>query len=285
MKVVVLGGSGQLGHEIGRALADWDVTALTHAEIEIADAAGVREILGSLSADLVINTAALTDVARAEEEPLRAFEVNAVGARNVARACALAGSALMHMSTDYVFDGEKGSPYVESDPPNPINAYGVTKLAGEYFVRAIVERWYIVRTSGLYGEFECRGKGYNFVQRMLESANADALKVVSDEVSTPTFAADLARQVRVIIEKGQPGLYHATNSGHCSWYEFASAIFELTRKKVNLVAISASEYSSTMRRPRYSVLENAYLRQQNLDIMRPWREALADCLARIGARK
>ena len=285
MKVVVLGASGQLGSELCRALADWQLTALTHADIELGDHARVRDVIGSLSADLVINTAGLTNVSGAEEEPQRAFEVNALGARNVARACASAGSALMHMSTDYVFDGEKGSPYLEGDLPNPVNVYGVTKLAGEHFVRAIAKRWYIVRTSGLYSEFECRGKRYNFVRRMLESAKAGALKVVSDEISTPTFAADLAQQIRLMAEKGRPGLYHATNSGQCSWYEFASTIFELTRAPVELIAISASEYSSTMRRPRHSVLQNGYLQQQSLDIMRPWQEALADYLGRIGATR
>lgn len=283
MKVVVLGASGQLGGELCRAPADWEVVALTHAEIEICDAARVDAVIGGLAADLVINTAALTNVAQAEQEPVHAFEINALGARNVAQVCARANSALMHISTDYIFDGEKGSPYVESDSPSPLNVYGVTKLAGEYFVRAIAKRWYIVRTSGLYGERPCRGKQHNFVQRIRQLAETGTVKVVSDQVSTPTSAADLARQIRLIVEKGKPGLYHATNAGQCSWHEFARLTFELTGTRVDLIPITTAEYGGSVRRPRYSVLENAYLKQQNLDIMRPWREALAEYLQRIGA--
>lgn len=283
MKVVVLGATGQLGGELCRALADWEVVALTHAEIEICDAARVDAVIGGLAADLVINTAALTNVAQAEQEPVRAFEINALGARNVAQVCARANSALMYISTDYIFDGEKGSPYVESDSPSPLNVYGVTKLAGEYFVRAIAKRWYIVRTSGLYGERPCRGKQHNFVQRILRLAETGTVKVVSDQFSTPTSAADLARQIRLIVEKGKPGLYHATNAGQCSWHEFARLTFELTGTKVDLIPITTAEYGGSVRRPRYSVLENAHLKQQGLDIMRPWREALAEYLQRIGA--
>jgi dTDP-4-dehydrorhamnose reductase len=283
VKVVVLGATGQLGGELCRALADWEVVALTHAEIEICDAARVDAVIGGLAADLVINTAALTNVAQAEQEPVHAFEINALGARNVAQVCARANSALMHISTDYIFDGEKGSPYVESDSPSPLNVYGVTKLAGEYFVRAIAKRWYIVRTSGLYGERPCRGKQHNFVQRIRQLAETGTVKVVSDQVSTPTSAADLARQIRLIVEKGKPGLYHATNAGQCSWHEFARLTFELTGTRVDLIPITTAEYGGSVRRPRYSVLENAYLKQQNLDIMRPWREALAEYLQRIGA--
>jgi len=284
VKVVVLGASGQLGGELCRALADWQVIALSHAEIEICDAARVDAVIGGLAADLVINAAALTNVAQAEQEPVRAFEINALGARNVAQACARANSALMYISTDYVFDGEKGSPYVESDAPGPLNAYGVTKLAGEHFVRAIANPWYIVRTSGLYGERPCRGKQHNFVQRILQLAETGTVRVVSDQVSTPTFAADLAEQIRLIAEKGKPGLYHATNAGQCSWHEFARAAFELTGTKVDLIPITTAEYGGSVRRPRYSVLENAHLKEQNLHIMRPWQEALADYLRRIGAR-
>jgi dTDP-4-dehydrorhamnose reductase len=283
VKVVVLGATGQLGGELCRALADWEVVALTHAEIEICDAARVDAVIGGLAADLVINTAALTNVAQAEQEPVRAFEINALGARNVAQVCARANSALMYISTDYIFDGEKGSPYVESDSPSPLNVYGVTKLAGEYFVRAIAKRWYIVRTSGLYGERPCRGKQHNFVQRILRLAETGTVKVVSDQFSTPTSAADLARQIRLIVEKGKPGLYHATNAGQCSWHEFARLTFELTGTKVDLIPITTAEYGGSVRRPRYSVLENAHLKQQGLDIMRPWREALAEYLQRIGA--
>jgi dTDP-4-dehydrorhamnose reductase len=183
----------------------------------------------------------------------------------------------VHVSTDYVFDGAKRAPYVEGDRPNPLNVYGVSKLAGEYAVLNAGGEHQVVRSSGLYGVRPCRAKGGNFIDTMFRlAAERDEVRVVNDEVLTPTFTADLAGQIRTLALEGPPGLYHATNQGSCSWFEFAQAIFELGRLRTPLRPTSVAEFGAPVRRPFYSVLDNAALRAAGLDRMRPWREALAD---------
>jgi len=236
------------------------------------------------SPELVINAAAFTDVDRCEEEAALAFDVNALGARNAANACLRIGSMLMHISTDYVFNGHAARPYVENDPPGPLNVYGVTKLAGEFFSRSICSHHYIIRTSGLYGLNPCIGKGNNFVDTMLHLGSpGKTIKVVGDEVLTPTFTEDLAEQIRLLLEKPPPfGIYHATNSGECSWYDFAKAVFDFTKKEVELVKITSKEWNAPARRPRYSVLENAGLKKNNCDSMPGWKDALGRYLSKKG---
>jgi len=255
---------------------EWRVVPLTHADIEVEDYESVREALGKHRPDCVINTAAFHDVIACEAQPERAFAVNAVGAWNVARVCAELGATLVHLSTDYVFDGGKGRPYVEDDLPRPSNVYGVSKLAGEHLIRYTLAQHFVVRTSGLYGAHPCRAKkGENFVGFMLRLARERGeVRVVTDEVLTPTYTLDLARQVALLAQTEYHGLYHATSGGECSWYEFARAIFDLTGTPVSLQPTTAGEFPRPVKRPAYSVLENRALQELGLDRMRPWREAL-----------
>jgi dTDP-4-dehydrorhamnose reductase len=175
-----------------------------------------------------------------------------------------------------VFDGRKLSPYIESDPPAPLNVYGLSKLAGEYASRAACSRPYILRTCGLYGLNPCWGKGTNFVDKMLElAASRDRLQVVGDEVLTPTFTEDLAAQILAVTDNPPPpGIYHATNDGYCSWYEFAAEIFSITGVEITLEEISSAAWNAPARRPAYSVLENKALRDNDLDQFPDWRDAL-----------
>jgi len=280
-RVVVLGSTGQLGSDLVEAFAREDVRGLAHEDLEIGDAKAVRDALGRLRPDVVVNTAAFHNVPRCETEPERAFALNATAPWNLARTCRDLGARLVHVSTDYVFDGTKRAPYVETDRPNPLNVYAVSKLAGEYAVLNAGGDHQVVRSSGLYGVRPCRAKGGNFIDAMFKAARErDEVRVVDDEILTPTFTADLAAQIRVLALEGSPGLYHATSQGSCSWYEFAQVIFELGKLRTPLHPTTVKEFASPVRRPFYSVLENAALQAVRLDRMRDWRDALADYMGR-----
>jgi dTDP-4-dehydrorhamnose reductase len=277
----VVGASGQLGHDLVEQFAAHDVVGLTHEQLEITDAGAVRDVLGALRPQVVINAAAFHDVPRCESEEATAFAVNAVAPRLLARACATLGARLVHVSTDYVFDGSKGAPYVETDRPNPLNVYAISKLAGEHAVLSDGGDHQVVRSSGLYGLWPCRAKGGNFIDTMFRLARErPEVRVVTDEVLTPTWTSDLAAQIRVLALDGRPGLFHATGQGSCSWYEFARVIFDVAGLTAPLAPTTVAAFPSPVRRPTYSVLDNAALRAAGLDRMRHWREALEDYLAR-----
>jgi dTDP-4-dehydrorhamnose reductase len=279
--VVVVGSTGQLGSDLVDAFAAEQVHGLAHEDMDIGDESAVRGVLGRLRPDIVVNTAAFHNVPRCETEVERAYALNAVAPRRLARVCAELGARLVHVSTDYVFDGGKQVPYVEIDRPAPLNVYGVSKLAGEYEVLGAPGAHQVVRSSGLYGLRPCRAKGGNFIDTMYRvAAEKPEVRVVNDEVLTPTFTADLAAQIRVLALEGPPGLYHATNQGSCSWYEFARTIFDLGGIATPLAPSSVKDMASPVRRPFYSVLENAALAAAGLDRMRPWREALTDYMGR-----
>jgi dTDP-4-dehydrorhamnose reductase len=279
--VVVVGATGQLGADLVEVFRGEAVTGLGHEALEIGDPAAVEATLGRLAPQVVVNTAAFHNVPRCESEEARAFALNAIAPRHLARTCSALGARLVHVSTDYVFDGVKGAPYVETDRPNPLNVYGVSKLAGEHGVLNEGGSHQVVRSSGLYGVRPCRAKGGNFIDTMFKLARErPEVRVVDDEVLTPTFTADLAAQIRLLALEGPPGLYHATNQGQCSWYEFARAIFDLGGLATPLSPTTVKEFQSPVRRPFYSVLDNAALRAAGLDRMRPWRDALADYMRR-----
>ncbi|MGQ9626026.1 MAG: dTDP-4-dehydrorhamnose reductase [Anaerolineae bacterium] len=279
MKAMLIGANGQLGSDLVKALQGEELFPLTHQDVDICEPVGLRAILRCYRPDIVLNMAAYHKVDECEINPEKTFAVNVYGVRNLALACREYGCTLLHMSTDYVFDGRKGKPYVETDTPNPINVYGISKLAGERFVRYFLKRYFIVRTSGLYGLAGSSGKGGNFVELMLRLAEEGKdIRVVNDQILSPTYTLDLAYQIKALIETEHYGLYHATSQGECSWYEFAAKIFELSGLTPSLSQQTTAESGARATRPAYSVLENAALKRIGLDLMRPWEEGLADYL-------
>jgi dTDP-4-dehydrorhamnose reductase len=286
MKTLVIGADGQLGEDLCAAFSDGEVlrAGRTSGEyrIDIADEAAVsRLIAGDLRPDVVVNTAAFHNVPLCEEDPASAWAVNASGAKYLATACHEAGARLVHISTDYVFGSGGSKPYTESDREAPLSTYGASKLAGEHLVAAECANHCIVRGSGLYGAAPCKAKGgRNFVQLMLHlAAERGEVKVVTDERVSPTYTVALAKQIRVIAEQAEPGLYHATCGGECSWHEFAQAIFEEAGVEVSLLEATQSDFPSPVKRPEYSILENARLQAQGLDVMPHWRDALREYLS------
>jgi dTDP-4-dehydrorhamnose reductase len=227
------------------------------------------------SPKLVINAAAYTNVDGCETETEIAYAINAFGPRNLAQACERRGCELVHVSTNYVFDGRSERSYEPFDLPNPISAYGRTKLAGEEYVKHLSSRWYVIRSAGVYGE------GHNFVRTMLRVAKErDVLKVKDDEFVSPTYARDLAEGIVEVIETRLYGLYHLTNSGSCSWYEFTEEILSLSATEIEIVPIPTSEYPLPAARPANGVLSTI-----GSPPLRPWREALADYLEREAAAR
>ena len=288
MKVSVVGATGQLGRDVVQAFeANGDtVHALSHDDIEITSIDSIAARLGDLRPDLIVNTAAMHHVERCEQDPKAAFDVNALGPRNLGIVARELNAILMQISTDYVFDGAGRRPYLESDPPRPLNVYGNTKLAAEYFVRSTVDRHFVLRTSGLYGWHACRGKGgLNFVDLMLKlGKERGRVRVVNTETITPTSTYELANQMVVLSRSDNFGLFHATAEGSCTWYDFAREIFSVAGLPVKLEVADPREFPSKTSRPAYSVLENAALKSQRLNYVRPWQEGLRQYLhaARLG---
>ncbi len=279
MRVVITGAAGQLGVELMRALAPHgEVIGTDVADLDVTDPR-CPERLASLRPDWVVHAGAATDVDGCEGEPERAMAVNAGGTRRVAEGCRRAGAGLVYVSTDYVFDGRKRSPYLEEDSPAPLNVYGWSKLEGERATRDLASPWLIVRSAWLYGT-----RGKNFVKTILEKATAgERLRVVDDQVGCPTYAADLADAVGLLLSRRLTGLYHVTNSGFCSWYEFARQILRLADVTAPLDRISSEELSRPARRPAYAVLENAAWCAAGLPRLRPWQEALGAMLVALNA--
>jgi dTDP-4-dehydrorhamnose reductase len=274
LKVLVTGSEGQLGQELTELLPrrGHEIVACSRSQLDITDPKIVEENLVLHAPDLVINAAAYTDVDGCETEEELAYRANALGPRNLAQLCERRGCEILHVSTNYVFDGTGKRPYKPFDSPSPISAYGRTKLAGEEYVKHLSNRWYIVRSAGVYG------RGHNFVQTMLRvAAERDVLKVKDDEFISPTYARDLAEGTVRIVDSGEYGLYHLTNSGSCSWYEFAREIFQLAGVEVEVVPIPSSEYPLPAARPA-----NGLLSSLGSPEFRHWREALKDYLRREG---
>jgi dTDP-4-dehydrorhamnose reductase len=282
VRVAILGADGQLGTDAVDAFADNadEVCGLTHADIEIASFDSVSRVLGEKAPQLIVNTVAMHHVESCEREPERAFAVNALGARNLALFAQKSGAVVMHISTDYVFDGSKASPYCEEDACRPLNVYGITKLAGEHFIRYITEKAFVIRTSALYGNSPCRGKGgLNFVELMLKlGRERDEVRVVDDEVVSPTSTRELARQMVVLSRSDCYGLYNATAEGSCSWHQFAREIFDATDTHVKLRVAAPNEFPAKVPRPKYSVLDNCALKLRGLNTFRPWQDGLREYL-------
>jgi len=303
MKILVTGANGQLGTDLCKVRGDFELIPLTDKDIEISDMSSVKQAFGEYKPDIIINTAAYVRVDDCEDEKDKAFSVNALGARNVAVVAQELGARLVHLSTDYVFGGDQPStikpsttklstiqpvpkpprPYTEFDTPVPLSVYGKSKLAGEDLVRHLCLRHFIIRTSGLFGVAGSMGKGGNFIETMLKLARErDELSVVSDQVFSPTYARDLALKIARLMVTDYYGIFHITNRGYCSWYEFAREILKLADIKTPVVPITSDQYPQKARRPTYSVLDNYHLRLLGMDDMRPWQEALRDYLLARG---
>lgn len=279
MRIVITGAAGQLGRELQQALAGQSLVALGHDDLDITDADETARTLGALRPDVVIHAAAYTDTRGCEADPERAFRVNALGTRNVALACQASGAALVYVSTNEVFDGAKPDPYWEFDPPNPLNTYARSKLAGETYVRDVLTRFYIVRTAWLYGF-----GGRNFIQKILEAADRRGeLRVVTDEVATPTWTRDLAHAIAWVIQQPLYGVYHLTNAGACSRYDWARRILQRTgRASIPVHATTRAEYGDGPAKPPQSVLRNFVGAAAGI-VLRPWEEALDEFLTAASA--
>lgn len=280
MKVAVIGARGQLGSDLIKEFKS-DAVPLTHEDIEVSDITsceGLREI----NPDVIVNTAAFHKTDECEDQPEKTFAVNTVGAKNIASIAGSIDAYTVYISTDYVFDGEKGSPYVETDYPNPINTYGISKTAGEFYTK-ITEKHYIIRASSLFGVAGASGKGGNFIETMIKKAkNGDEIKVVDDMIMSPTYTKDAAKTIKSILERNLPyGTYHVTNSSSCSWHEFAKAIFDNLELEANLSPIKTASLNVKAKRPIFSALTSAKLEKNGLK-MKDWRSALRDYLEEKG---
>ena len=280
MRIAVIGANGQLGSDLVQELSsEHQVTSLTHANIEITDIDNVKKILSSLKPDILLNTAAYNKVPEAEKFPVDAFRINAFGTLNLAKICQDEKIRFLHYSTDYVFDGKKSKPYIEDDLPNPLNVYGNSKLSGEYFALNYCEYSFVVRVSGIYGKVPSRSKGSNFISAILKlAAEKPEVKVVDDEVLTPTSTSAIAKNTKELIRTEAYGLYHMSCEGEVSWYEFAKTIWTELNIKTPLYPVSVKDFPQVVKRPFYSVLENHKLKILGINKMPDWKEALLNFL-------
>lgn len=273
-KIIVTGANGQLGRAVNLQYADSTEYELINTDVEELDITSidkVMEFVRDVRPYAVINCAAYTAVDACEKEEDLAFRINALGARNLSIAAGETGAKLMHVSTDYVFDGNGSRPYRETDPTGPQGAYGRTKLAGENFVREFCSRHYIVRTAWLYGD------GKNFVKTMLRlSETNDKVRVVMDQVGSPTSAGELAKAIAHLLPTENYGLFHGTCEGDCSWAEFTKEIFRLAGKSTVVEAITSEEYGAAAKRPAYSILENYMLKMTTDFMFADWHDAIAE---------
>jgi dTDP-4-dehydrorhamnose reductase len=281
MKILLIGASGQLGRdlyaEFTAAGGSHEIVPVTHEQLDIRDEAGVSRLVASTRPECIINTAAFHRVDLCEDEPETTFAVNEDGVRNVARAAEKQNALLVQLSTDYVFDGRKRTPYVEDDEAKPLSVYGKSRVAGERTVQGNCTRYLIIRTCGLYGLWGSQSKAGNFVETMLKLAAANkAPRVVNDQICTPTSTRDLARHMAGLVPSGAQGLFHMTSMGECSWFDFACECFRLASAHTVVTPVSSEEYAAKAKRPAYSVLDNVAYREAGFGDFRPWQEALEE---------
>ena len=279
MKILLIGASGQLGTDLVKALSRHRLLTPPHRSLDLLQADRVRQVLQSEQPQVVINTAAFHRVDDCESQVSTAFQVNGEAVRNLALAARDIEAVLVHYSTDYVFDGFAGRPYLEGDLPRPINVYGASKLAGEHLLESVWDKHFVIRTCGLYGHAGSRGKGGNFVETMIrKAAGQESIRVVDDQRLTPTSTRELARATAALIETAHYGLYHVTCKGHCTWYEFAGEIFRLQGVRADLTPTTTDGFAAAARRPAYSVLANHSLEELGMDDLKHWRDALREYL-------
>jgi dTDP-4-dehydrorhamnose reductase len=281
LKALVLGARGQLGTELMRELSRRGHAAvgLGRHELDITRADLVEQAVRLHRPDWLINAAAYNQVDVAEREPLAALLANGLAVRHMALACREAGAGLLHFSTDHVFDGRKSTPYTEDDRPNPLSAYGVSKLAGELYGRAYLEKHYIVRTAGVFGPAGRSTNRGNFIELMLrKAAEGQVIRVVEDFYASPTYAPTLAARSLDLLERAPAGTYHVGGGGAVSWYEYALMIFDEAGIRAEVVPTNDRDYRTPARRPKYSVLSNARIESLGLAPMPPLAEAIREYL-------
>lgn len=290
-KILITGASGQLGHALYDLLKDnieyW--LFLTDSressdglieKLDISDENAVNYEIETKRPDIIINCAAMTAVDLCEKEKELAYKINSLGPKYLANAAAKTNAKLVHISTDYIYDGQAATPYTEESKPNPINVYGQTKLAGDRFVLSLCPKSFILNTAWLYGE------GKNFVKTMLKMAGeGKKIRVVSDQTGSPTSALELARVILFLMETESYGRYHATCEGSTTWYGFAVKIFELAGMNVDVEPITTKEYPTPARRPAYSVLDNKRLRERHGYYMKHWTDALKEYMQYLNLRQ
>jgi dTDP-4-dehydrorhamnose reductase len=278
VKILITGADGQLGTDLCKSLEGHQLVPLTINDGDITDFSFVKKQFLSHKPDVIINTAAYVLVDACEDNKDLAFKVNALGARNVAVGASEIDAKLVQISTDYVFGGEdtpRDVPYTEFDTPVPASIYGASKLAGEDMVCHLCRKHFIIRSSSLFGVAGAMGKGGNFVETMIRLAGErNELRVVNDQISSPTYTKDLSDKIAQLITTEYYGIFHITNKGFCSWYEFTKEILKLTGSRTPVIPITSAQYPQKARRPPYSVLDNYQLRLLGMDDMRTWHEAL-----------
>ena len=287
MKLAVIGANGQLGTDLQEVLSlEHDVIALNHADIEITNIDSIKNALQLVKPAIVLNTAAYHIVPEAEKFPDKAFQINGTGVLNLSKVCQDLDIRVVHYSTDYVFDGRKQKPYTEDDCPNPLSVYANTKLSGEYFALNYCDKSYVIRVSGIYGKVPCRAKGGNFITTMIKLAKEKPeVRVVDDEILTPTPTYHIAKNTAALIKTDAFGLYHMSCEGEVSWYEFAKVIWETLSIKTPLYSASVKDFPLVVKRPFYSVLENGNLNKLGINLMPEWKDALKEFLENFNPEK
>jgi dTDP-4-dehydrorhamnose reductase len=274
-RLLLIGGSGQLGTEIRRSWAQWDIVAPSHAQLDIENGEAIDALVARERPDAIVNCAAFHNVDRCEVQPERALAVNAIAVERLARSARSNDAVFVTISTDYVFDGTATVPYTERDCARPLSAYAVSKLAGEQLVARLDSRALIVRTCGVYGVRPSASKGHTFVDRVIAQARAkETIRIVNDVTASPTFAGHLARALRLLVEAGATGLYHAANAGPVTWYDFAVEALRQAGVDHPVEPIPAASWKAPARRPAFSALDSGKLRDLGID-MPGWREGIA----------
>jgi dTDP-4-dehydrorhamnose reductase len=277
MKVLLIGKTGQLGGDLIHNNPGHVIHAPSREELDIGNREQVEALIANYCPDIVINTAAFHNVPLCETDPVSAFQFNCVAVRDLAAACRKAGSRFVTFSTDYVFGGGKRTPYLENDSPQPLQMYGITRVAGEFSAFAAApDHVIVIRTCGLYGSSGAQSKGGNFVdKRIQDAATCASLEMGCDQIVSPTSTDDLSRSVWQLLEHPhhKPGIYHLVNEGECSWYEFTKAIYEITGLDVSVTPVDRGGMNGDMRRPLYSALANTKARKLGI-ILPTWRAGL-----------
>ncbi|MCT4686664.1 dTDP-4-dehydrorhamnose reductase [Vallitalea sp.] len=275
INILITGVNGQLGYDAAKLLSPFHkIIGLKKDELDITKLKDVQNVISNVKPQVIINCAAYTNVDGCEENINLAYNINAYGCHNLAILSKKYDYCLVHFSTDYVFDGKKSQPYIESDKANPLNIYGSSKLLGENFIKSLCPKHYILRTSWLYGQH-----GNNFVKTMLKlSKKNDTLNVVNDQIGTPTYTVDLIKVIAMLIKTDNYGIYHVSNEGECSWYDFTNKILQLTNNKTKVFPIDSEQLNKPAKRPSYSVLKNYMLKHVFNYKTRSWEEALEEFL-------